>query len=647
MSRRVTIREFGARIGLWTDETFDRNQKAVVRGFTGVAKAIRTVAVQMAIFEVAARTMRARVGDRMLHANLRRLHSGIGLVHTLVSTATDAYDRFRMGLGLINDQTVEHARYLDRQAQALRLTTDEFQQLTFAFSEYGLTEADAVSALERFARNAENALDKTTGATSEARQEFERLGVSVERLKGESSLRILEEIAHAYQNAEDPQAAKNAIYRLLGEDASTFFGESLARKLIPALDGGAQGITELRRIARDSQLTIDPQLIQQGKELALQFGILNQQVEVFWNEVGLRLAPAVQVLVELWQDLIIANSDWLELRLDQAAEAITAGVEALDYAIRRVDWQFVTAIFLGSLAFLQLTASMIGAAAATTLWVGTALALNAMMNALFGFSIPGLLIALGGYIIEATAAIIVTLGLDAALAPLVAVLGLVAAAMAGVVAMLALWAIGGLAVILFVDDLLAYLAGGDSLIGRFIASLENGTGVFGAFGKAAYQAGRIIWHSFGLVADVMAEVWEIVSEAFGIDFHDVMRFAAQVLGEMAKIAVFFLMAFASALEFVADTLEAVRLGVRNFKEALQDLMDVYSAFGQLDVFGPQTWGPFVGEIAEIVNRPGADAQNYTDNRQLYIEQHITSGDPGETQDATRRGAREFVEGTQQ
>lgn len=646
MAKRVTLRDVGVRLNLWKAETFDRNVAGIRKGFGSLAKGVANLAVQMAIFEAAARTMRARLGDRMLAANARRLASALGVVGTAVDLANASYDRFRAGLGIINEQTVEHARYLVRQADALGVTTDEMQQLTFAFGQFGLTESDVVTTLERFARSAEDALHKVHGPTSQAREQFEKLGVAVERLKGEGSLRILEEVAHAYQNAEDAQKAKSAIYRLLGEDVSAIFGEQLARRLIPALEGGAEGITGLRRTARDTGLVVDDELLENGKQLALQFGILTKQIEVFWMEVGLRLAPAVEILVELWQDLIIANRDWLELRLDQAAEVITWAVERMDYAFRSVDWQWVTAVFLGSLAFLQLGAGLISATASAVVFFGTIYAVNAMLGWV-GFSLWGVIAGLAGMIVEMVAAAVAAIGLSGALALLGTATGILL-----VIGVPLLFMLGGLMswlvlIVLAVDDLLAFMAGGDSIIGRFFAQIESGEGVVGALWQVLVQLGRIMFDTFMLGVEVVLAFGQVLAEVLGGDAPDdpIVLFIGALKGLLGFVRdALYVVAYLFA--FLATRLELARDSVRELGESFRDLMDAYGAWQNVRLTDPTTWGQFVGDLQGIYWRDDS-AGSVTDNRQLYIEQHITSGDPQEVQDATRRGARELMEGSQQ
>ncbi len=643
------LRDMVVRLGFTTADGFDRTVARAARGIGGLGRIMASLTAQAIAFEAAARGMEARLGQRALAWNIRNVNRAFVATRGVLGLVIDQWSRYRAGIGLVNEELTEHTRLISRQAEVLGVTTSEYQQLTFGMGEFGLTTHDVNSVLSRFAAQAEEALHKVRGATSRARGDFQKLGIDVNRLRGKNALGILEEVAHAYKYADNQETAKRAVGSLLGEEMGSLFGEDLTERLLPALAKGAEGITDLRRAARDTGLVIREDLVEAGASLADQFGVLNRMVEVFWANLGLRLAPVVERLVVYLQDLYLANADWINQNLDLYIDRIATAAEYLDSVLRDIDWQTVLSILTGGALFVQFVASALAAAFAGAVWLGVLAAISAIMQLLTGYSIPGLLIALAGYVFEVLVATLATLGFEGALLPLAAALGVVALAVGAVlVGLIALTAWMGAAlavVVLAVDDFLSYMRGAPSVIGLVLDYIQEFMPALQGVGEFLQSWGSAFYEFWALIGQIIWEIGTAISTVFGVEMSELLTNLMPLLIAFGIVVYGMLWALAQLFDLMAENLRWLRENIDGLGESFGSFYSDYATWlmgiPKFTTIGPQlvTEGILQPAAAQLTNYNSSTANEV--NMQVTVE----GGDPEAVTEATRRGIREALEGS--
>lgn len=660
---RKVIRDFVVKLSVARDRAAQRTMKAFQKGLAVTGKLAKLAVVDLVGYAAAVKIVEARLGSRALQWNIRRTQRLIGGLTTTGNVATEMFHRFAGGLGLVNAALVENARATLRRAELLKMNVESFQSVAFAFEEFDLTEHDVTTALMRFGRQAEVALDKVKGPLSQAREEFQKIGISVKELEGRDPLQVMELVAHKMSRAPTSQQKKaiRAVYRLMGEEMGAIFGESLSNRLVPILQKGAEGITELRQTAYDRGLIIPEADLERGRELARSFNVLQKQLEVFWSTIGLKLAPAVQVLVELWSELIERNRQWILARAEVVANALADAIKRFADFVKDIDFELLLAIWGAYGLIVQAGASTTSLAANVFLLVS---AYQALLFVLRGIRFLYLQLPLMTrvYIQRLYQQTIATWAAWAATLALEVTLGTVLAVIAGVAAVILLAIPPLILFVLAIEDLITYLKGGRSVFGLFVEWIDRVLPFFREIPGLVQAAGRVIWSTLKLIGVVLWEITEGVFKALGYEFETFTELIEQLVGpEAAKLAEA-IRGWTGDLNQLADAIDLVAGSLGNLDQSVSDsvgwVIDGFkqgvSNLGQPGAI-PMTGAapgisPFVNQIQQA--RRLRDGAVTNDNRRTStVTQNISvSGGADERTarmvgDEAARGAREVLENT--
>ena len=123
----------------------------------------------------------------------------------------------------------------------LGISAVKLQEWSFAATHAGAAPEDLEDALKDMS---EKIAEVAGGDTGDAAQLFSALGISVKDASGKirPASDIFEEVADAIQRNEDPALRTKMAMVLMGDSG---------RKLIPMLSGGAQGLDDMAKQARD------------------------------------------------------------------------------------------------------------------------------------------------------------------------------------------------------------------------------------------------------------------------------------------------------------------------------------------------------------------------------------------------------------
>ena len=136
---------------------------------------------------------------------------------------------------------------LDKMSSRLGISAVKLQEWSFAATHAGAAPEDLEDALKDLS---EKIAEVAGGDTGDAAQLFSALGISVKDASGKirPASDIFEELADAIQRNEDPALRTKMAMVLMGDSG---------RKLIPMLSGGAQGLDDMAKQARDFGLVMN------------------------------------------------------------------------------------------------------------------------------------------------------------------------------------------------------------------------------------------------------------------------------------------------------------------------------------------------------------------------------------------------------
>jgi len=380
-----------------------------------------------------------------------------GTVDRLVLQVTAAVDSAAKGLptmlmavskaatvaaGAIAGVTLAAARYADQAAKTadrLGIDVEEYSALAVAADLADVSISGLISSSQSYARQLEAA---ASGSQRQA-EAFARLGIDAKEAlaSNESFAEVLPTIIDRLGEIESPALRAATAQQVLGRGA---------RDLAPMIRAGSESLREARRITEEWGLSMRRDATNASEGLNDALALLRYRAQGIAIAFGLRLVPAAERAVKAFSEMLDAMQPRIMHVVERTSTALAHALDAL--------------------------VSPAGAAAAALVALGLA------MTVLRTGGISGLLSKI----------------------PMVggALGGMTTAAWAAVAPMLPLaLAIG--AVVLAVDDLFAFMRGGDSVIGRFAESL--------GIESELYQA----LSAFG---DVISSGWDLLkSLVFGID----------------------------------------------------------------------------------------------------------------------------------
>lgn len=357
------------------------------------------------------------------------------------------------------------------------VTTQEFQELSFAADRSGASIQDVETSLRRLAVGTDEL--KTTGGT--AADALTRLFGDEGRAKeaaAKGQLGFLEAIADEMVKLED-ETTKMAI-------ANDIFGKGGA-KLLPLLNEGGSAIRDYRIEAHELGLVLSTEGAAASEEFV--DGLTNAKAFLtgLRNTLGQSLLPVLNELLQRFSDWAKANGDLIRQNVERWAKRIEKGIKligtAIDGLVSRID------------IIDTLTIALEAAAVAVGV-IGAGLALFAGAKAWAGIS--------AGYAVLVKGITLIAGALGIAFWEVVLIIAAIAATIAGTV--------------LIIDDLIAYFSGADSALGTFIEKNKNANTLLGVLarnlqlvvdiGGAFIDLFKAIWTLVGLVAGEFAEKFD-------------------------------------------------------------------------------------------------------------------------------------------
>jgi len=431
-------------------------------------------------------------------------------------------------------------------------TAEEYQRLAYA--------ADKSSVSTEML---EVALTKQTSAVNKAIAEgrdyievTDGVNIAIRNADGtlKSQTQIMEETADAIANASSEQEAL-AI-------AQAIYGEELGAKMLPLLKLGGEGIAGLGQQAEDLGLVLSNETAAASEVFNDSLTDLQAIAKGLANVFGEALIPVITRLTEGLRDWYLANKEVIRQNLQVWADRLATAVEFLGIAFSRLDKIIQDTVGYGPiLATIAAGVAAIGAA-----WAG------------------------------AQVATIVS-GITAAMSTLGVTFGTLVSTVAPFIAAAALVAASLTAIYLAVDDLLTYMRGGDSLIGRFIERFRESEGIGGTVARLFEQLGATLGELFGVFEQLGIQLGLISEEASGP--------ASSGFEQMVSVLVTLLEYAVIPLQFA---LEGFILILKVWAAEFRLVADVIGFVGGLIVSQIEVWKNSFNALMQVIDIVTAGVQ---------------------------------------
>lgn len=336
-------------------------------------------------------------------------------------------------------QTADVADAAAKGAQRYGLTTESFQELDHAAQLSGTSIQEVGSALRDLSMKAS---DATRGGAGNAKM-FKQLGISLKGANKElkSSDELMMDVADRIAKTKSPTEQLAIAMKVFG---------GAGEKMLPMLKTGRHGIMKMREEARELGHVISGETAAGFEELNDNMLRGRKVVEGWRNRLTTGLLPKVNELVERFVNWGKANREVINTKIDVFVKRVTGFIDDMVVLLEKVNDQV----------------KEWGGWEAVLKRVAKAFAMMGMLK------MAGHVVMMVGGLQKMVAALkMVRVAMLLAFAkPL-----LIAAAIAAVIALI------GLAI----EDVIVFMRGGDSLVGRFFEK-------FGAADDAKVMIGKVV-----------------------------------------------------------------------------------------------------------------------------------------------------------
>lgn len=214
---------------------------------------------------------------------------------------------------------------IDKESQKLGLTTDTYQELSYALERNGASIDD----VSRGVMNITNAITDTKNGVEGASESFDALGVSLMNADGsmKSSEEVLLESIDALSQMEDA-TQRNAL-------TNDIFGRSY-QELVPLLNAGSAGISDLMNEAEEYGMVMDEDAVKASAAFEDSLTKMKGTMTGVKNSLVGSLLPSITMVVNGFADLAIGSTT--------AQESIKAGISGMISQIQEAIPEILTVV---------------------------------------------------------------------------------------------------------------------------------------------------------------------------------------------------------------------------------------------------------------------------------------------------------------
>lgn len=260
----------------------------------------------------------------------------------------------------IAKESVVAADEIDKTAQSLGLTTTSLQELTYAGGLAGVTVEEMGMSIGLLSRN----LVQAVKGSDEQAKLFSKLGIKVKDADGKirSADDVLGDVAEKFKTMPDGAEKTATALELLGRGG---------KKMIPLLNGGAEGLADMRKEAQELGVVLDEETVKQGAEIKDNVERLTALWEGIKRRAGATIFPVLKRLTDGAIAWVKVNKDVIKQKIEvvlklvaRAAELAARGLEVM-YGAGKLLYDGLSALVHGALDLVLNYLELIGPAGRT------------------------------------------------------------------------------------------------------------------------------------------------------------------------------------------------------------------------------------------------------------------------------------------
>lgn len=241
-----------------------------------------------------------------------RLAGPAGIAAALGAVASAAFSAgkalFRMGL-----DAAQAGDHVIKTADALGISTDAFQELSYAMQRGGASESE----FEAGIKSLQTQMAAAAAGNSRAVKAFGSLGISLSEVKSLNAEEMFARISDALSAVDDPALRVRTGIQLLG---------GAGQKLAAAMSDGSASLDALRARARDSGFVRTRKDLEGAASATDAFLDAQLSVKTSLQEIGYAVMPAVSDVLRNFADFVRDNREEIKLF------ATTLGNMAMSFA---------------------------------------------------------------------------------------------------------------------------------------------------------------------------------------------------------------------------------------------------------------------------------------------------------------------------
>lgn len=220
-------------------------------------------------------------------------------------------------LTVVEKSIAGNAAEMQRTADALGVHVESLQQLSFAYGKLKIDHAEMIDSFQKLS----DRVEKASAGSKEYNRVFGLLNLKATELKKLDMADMYRTTLKAVAALEDPQKRLAAL--------TGVFGETLARKLAPALANNGDLLRKYMKLATEAGAIMSKDQVQALAALDFAFAQMQVTFTAIRNEIAVSLAPLFERMVgRVWQ-LYKANRELVKVRVAEAVDRISTSMEQL------------------------------------------------------------------------------------------------------------------------------------------------------------------------------------------------------------------------------------------------------------------------------------------------------------------------------
>lgn len=211
---------------------------------------------------------------------------------------------------------------IDKASIRLGVPVEKLQNLRYAAQMSG----GSVEVMDKsLAKFNENIAKAASGNNKDLADLMKKLGISLRDANGNlrNAADVLPEFAEGLKRNKDAGLRARMAIAAFGEEGQA---------LIPMLEGGAEGLADMEKRAKDLGLAMSETDVKSAANLGDRFTELGMVFDSFGNTLSAKIAPILAPIINDLTEFIAKNKEAFSARISQAVETFANTLKRIDFA---------------------------------------------------------------------------------------------------------------------------------------------------------------------------------------------------------------------------------------------------------------------------------------------------------------------------